>query len=861
MDTCGMPVPNPPPIDTDTLLTWLRALPEDDRERAAAVLSGATDRTQRLIEPPPAPPPRRDRTGEIAGAFALRRLIGRGGMGEVWLAERQDADFEQRVAVKLIQSGAEQGELLRRFLMERRILSSLHHPNIARLVDGGRTSAGEPYLAMEYVDGVPLDVHVRERGLRPRARIELLLKVCEAVAYAQDRLIVHRDLKPANVLVDSDGEPRVLDFGIAKLLSQDDGEATQAADRAFTPAYAAPEQLLGEPVSASTDVYALGVILYQLLTGQLPKPKRGGSLVKPTALERPSREISQLSPAEIETRYGAALSPAALTRQLAGDLDWIVVTATQADPAQRYRNAAELAADLSRWLAGQPLRARSASRWYRIGKLVRQHWLVSAALTLALVSMIAGSALALIQARVAAAAAARAEAEAAQASQTRDFIVNTLTGASPLQARQGRALTVSDALVEALPRLDTELSAAPRARAELRVVFANVLTNLGDTELALAQLDQAEREIAAEYGPVSQEMATVLQSRAILQGQRGDEVRQLADGERALAILGQLPGKHAGQLLQIQTTLVKVASRQGRYHEALARYQDILQQRIALYGADDPRVAVDHNNISVMQLYLERYDDAVRSGERALALLRSDPTTPRARQAWVLNSIGAAQWAAGDWSAALKSLSESIAIGTETLGANAEPVAIARNLMAQTLHSQGQTAEAEAEWRAIEASGHKDGTGVLAQVQYSLARALAERGRLAEALPAARLAVERVSRFRAGGDPMLLRSQALLSWILAANGEVDAGVALLQPVLEAVQASTLTLDEWGDVQLFAARLEDLRGRPEAAAAHRAEAERRWRAALAPDNPRLAALLASLARRCEPAVGCGLPVTP
>lgn len=344
---------SPTPIDTDSLLTWLRALPEADRARAAAALSAPTDRTERLVEPPPAPPPRRDRTGEMAGPFTLRRLLGRGGMGEVWLAERQDADFKQRVAVKLIQSGGEQGELLRRFLIERRILSRLSHPNIARLVDGGRTSAGELYLAMEYVEGVPLDVYVRERGLKPRPRVELLLKVCEAVACAQDRLVVHRDLKPANILVDAAGEPRVLDFGIARLLSQDDSESTQVADRAFTPAYAAPEQLLGEPISAATDVYALGVILFQLLTGQLPKPKRGGSLVKPPCLERPSREVSQLTPAEVENRYGAALSPAALSRQLAGDLDWIVVTATQADPAQRYRNAAELAEELRRWLSGR----------------------------------------------------------------------------------------------------------------------------------------------------------------------------------------------------------------------------------------------------------------------------------------------------------------------------------------------------------------------------------------------------------------------------------------------------------------------------------------------------------------------------
>jgi serine/threonine-protein kinase len=795
-------------------------------------------------EPPPEPPPRRDRSGEMAGAFVLRRLLGRGGMGEVWLGERVDADFEQRVAIKLVQQGAAEGELLRRFYTERRILSGLQHPHIARLVDGGRTTHGEPYLAMEYVEGMPLDSYVRAHGLKPAERIRLLRKVCDAVAYAQDRLIVHRDLKPANVLVGADGEPRVLDFGIAKLLSQDE-DVTQLADRAFTPAYAAPEQMLGDPISTATDVYALGVILYQLLTGQLPKPKRGGSLLKPTSLERPSREISQLSPAEIEARYGAPLSPAALSRQLAGDLDWIVVTATQADPAQRYRNAAELGEELARWLAGLPLKTRSASRLYRAGKLLRQHWLVATALSLALLSMVAGSGLALMQAQRAAAEAARAEAEALQASQTRDFIVSTLNAATPLRAREGRATTVSELLIDALPRLDRELADAPRARAELRMVFASVLVGLGDAEPALAQLLQAEAEVAREHGVDSALMVDLLSTRAVLHGMRGDADAQRADGMRALEILGRLPGERTQEVLRVQTTLVKADAREGRYAEALARYSDILERRIALYGANDLRVAVDHNNLSVMLLMLERYAEAEAAGRRALALLRSDPQAPRARQAWVLNSIGAAQWGAGAFEAAIITLAESAVISEETLGASADPHAIARNLTGQALLGLGRAAEAEALWRALLASEVRDSTGVRGQAAYSLARLLAQQGRVAEAMPITRQSIEWLGRFRTESDPMLLRAQALLAWLQVASGEVEAGVAILSTVLQAVEASTLRLDDWGDVYAFAARLEGARGRPEVAARHRAEAERRWRLALDADNPRLATLLDTL----------------
>lgn len=837
-------------VDSENLLTRLRELAPEARERIVqALATGESDPqlavTAPQIEPPPPPPPRRDRSGERAGAFVLRQLLGRGGMGEVWLGERVEADFEQRVAIKLVQQGAAEGELLRRFVIERRILSGLQHPNIARMVDGGRTEFGEPYLAMEFVEGVPLDRYVRERGLKPRERVALLLKVCEAVAYAQDRLVVHRDLKPANVLVSADGEPRVLDFGIAKLMTQEESEATQFADRAFTPAYAAPEQMLGEPVSAATDVYALGVILFQLLTGQLPKPKRGGSLIKPPCLERPSREVSALSPAEIESRYGSALSPALLSRQLAGDLDWIVVTATQADPTSRYRNAAELAEELGRWLAGRPLKTRSASRLYRIGKELRQHWAVAAALSLALVSLMAGSAMAMVQARRAEAEAARAEAEALQASQTRDFVVTTLLSATPLRAREGRATTVSELLTAALPRLDQELAEAPRARTELRMVFASVLVGLGDTEPALAQLEQAEPEVLANYGEISTQMAGLLKDRAILQGMRGDEERQRADGMRALGILGQLPGDHSEELLRIQTTLVKVDSRQGRYQEALARYTDILDRRIALYGARDSRIAVDYNNLSVVLLMLERYAEAEVAARQALALLRADAAAPRARQAWVLNGIGAAQWGAGQFDVALESLAESAEIAEQTLGPYAEPRAVARNLSAQVLVGLGRTAEAEAIWRELLARETRDGTGVLGQVHYNLAKLLATRGAFVEALPVAHQAVEQMGRFRADTDPMVLRARALLAWVRVANGETEAGVAMLEPVLEAVRASTLALDDWGDVHAFAAGLEAQRDQPERAAQHRAEAERRWRAALAPDNPRLALLLDSL----------------
>ena len=326
--------------------------------------------------------------GQAIGPYVLVSLLGRGGMGEVWVAERRDGQFEQRVALKLLRKGIDSEGIRRRFVQERQVLARLDHPNIARLLDGG-TADGRPYFVLELVEGQPITEFSRERRLPLGERLLLVAKCCDAVDAAHRRLVVHRDIKPSNVLVTTDGQVKLLDFGIAKVLSADPGSAdfTQVEERVLTPSYAAPEQILGEPVTTATDVYALGVLLYRLLTGVLPhartatSPAQLASEVESETIEKPSRAVGR---ADLEQAGLPAHESARLPALLEDDLDAIVLKALRREPDRRYPGAAALGDDLRRHLAGLRVEARPDTFSYRAGKFVRRHrgGVAAAALTL-----------------------------------------------------------------------------------------------------------------------------------------------------------------------------------------------------------------------------------------------------------------------------------------------------------------------------------------------------------------------------------------------------------------------------------------------------------------------------------------------
>jgi serine/threonine protein kinase len=313
-------------------------------------------------------------SGIQCGPYRLGDLVGTGGMGSVHLAERVDGEVTQRVAVKLLRPGADSPTVRQRFLSERQILAGLSHSNIARLLDAGHREDGQPYLVMEYVEGKPIDAYARELGLREK--LALFIKVCAAVSYLHRNLVVHRDLKPPNILVTAEGEPKLLDFGIAKMLDLS-SDATMTGMRMLTPDYASPEQASGITVTTATDVYSLGAVLYKLLTGSSPHQLQGSSM------EEVVLAITE----------GKIIPPARVSASLKGDLDFVVMKALRKDPQERYATVQQFAEDLENVLDSRPIRARKADTWYRAGKFLRRYWLPIAASVVAIAGLSAGSAL------------------------------------------------------------------------------------------------------------------------------------------------------------------------------------------------------------------------------------------------------------------------------------------------------------------------------------------------------------------------------------------------------------------------------------------------------------------------------------
>ena len=526
---------------------------------------------------------------EAVGGYRVLEELGRGGMGIVYAAERVDGSFEKTVALKLVQAGKATEESARRFARERRVLARLDHAGIARLLDGGITPAGRPYFIMERVDGEPITAYAAAHGLDLEARLALFLDVCDAVAHAHRLLVVHRDLKPANVVVaeDETGAPHVklLDFGIAKALDEDDEDALTRTGAALTPAYAAPEQVEGEPVTAATDVYALGVLLYELLVGRRPysfpsralaevarvvreaQPTRPSAAVT-TTTEPPNRQVHPAKPA-------ASATWAAPSKKLRGDLDAIVLKALRKEPHRRYATAGELAADLRRHVEGRPVEARGDGLGYRASRFVRRHRVGVAAAAALLVALVGGTAAVLWQARETAREAARANA-------TLDYVLGMFESVDPVELEGGQ-LRPADLLAPGL-RQAAALDGQPLVQASLLEGLGRLGVSLGEFALADSVLGRAVAVRRRVQGPSHPDLAAplTLLAESFTEQRRYDEA--IEAGEEAVALL---QGTDDGdRLARAQVTLGGVRYRRNDSDEAEALY------RSALDVADAPPLRV-----------------------------------------------------------------------------------------------------------------------------------------------------------------------------------------------------------------------------------------------------------------------------
>jgi serine/threonine-protein kinase len=614
--------------DTDSLV-----LDGSFADRAARLFS---DRA--VVAPPP----------ERVGPWRVVAKVGEGGMGEVYLAERAEGDFEQRVALKRLRPDLASADLMRRFRQERQILATLEHPGIARLVDGGVDAGGQPWLALEYVVGEPITTWSAQRGLEVESKLRLVVEVCDAVAHAHRNLVVHRDLKPSNILVDRDGRVKLLDFGIAKLLTPEEGVG-EAPTRlhALTPEYAAPEQFSGDLVTTATDVWALGVILHELLTGRRPEPA-GGARGSAGPVRDPRR------PSTVARALGGATG-AGLSRRLRGDLDAIVLKTLRVEPERRYPSVEALADDLRRHLQRRPVRARGDAVLYRAGRFLRRHRLAVVAAALALLALVGGLVTTRREARRAEAAARVADGERAKAEAVRDFLVELFDASDPARAL-GADPSARDILARGRERIDRELADQPELRADLLAALANVYSSLGDPvvaeelrrdELGLrerlagptAELAVAARiavaDAVSDQGRSADAEAVFRQALALEEGSRGRDTLLAARAlrglggalnamsrfdeavtveERALALFERHAGPDDDETLQMRNNYAMLLLAQGEFDRAEALMRRVLEDRTRLEGADSAEVLWARFNLAATLLRAGRIVSAAELG-------------------------------------------------------------------------------------------------------------------------------------------------------------------------------------------------------------------------------------------------------
>ena len=655
-------------------------------ERFERAIAGRAENVLAALDAPNAPRDR-DLEGQQLGHWRLERLLGRGGMAEVWEARRTAGDFEQVVAIKLLKRGMDSEDIIARFLRERQILARLDHPGIARLFDGGLAPDGRPYFVLEKIEGEPITSWCQKRELPIAGRLRLLVACCGAVDAAHRQLVVHRDLKPSNILVTGAGVVKLLDFGIAKLLDDEavGYDATRTGVRVLTPAYAAPEQILGEPISTGTDVYALGVLAYELLTGRLPhrrSRRRTGDLESAAASEsfdRPSTAV--LSSDSADTASTDSRSRRRLARSLAGDLDTIVLRALRREPERRYPSAAALGEDLERHLDGRPITARPDSLGYRARKFVGRHRLGVAAAVLVVLSLVGGLVASVWQAR-------RAERQAERAERIRAFLTSVFEVSAPEVAR-GEEVSARHLLDEGARRVDAELANEPELRAEMLDLLAGLYRKLGVLEPARLLAERSLELRVASFGTESVEAARSEWTLGWVLAGQGEVVPARARLEHAIEVLDRIEGQHSLTAADAREPLMELAfASEGPaatlpiVEQRLATYRRVLGERDVrtalswsdlgavliemdrddeaeaaylrsaavldeILPANDPRAAYPHNNLTMFYERVERLEEAEREGRRALEIRRtslgeSHPETAQtmATFAHVLSSLG-----------------------------------------------------------------------------------------------------------------------------------------------------------------------------------------------------------------------------
>ncbi len=819
------------------------------------------------------------------GPYRLLKKLGEGGMSRVYLAVRDDDEYQKLVALKVIPQDMDGEELRRRFRTERQILASLDHPNIAKLLDGGTTDDGAPYFVMDYIEGVPIDDYSNRNRLSVIDRLQLFRTVCAAVQYAHQNLVVHRDIKASNILVAEDGTPKLLDFGIAKLLKPEafaaPVEFTATRIRPMTPSYASPEQIRGRHITTATDVYSLGVLLYKLLTGQLPhqleqkSPREMEEAILQLEPERPSTVVSRFDSMDtVSTEISGSsagsgaprILPAQLRRRLTGDLDNIAMMALRKEPQRRYASVEMLSEDIRRHVEGLPVVAHRDSLGYRASKFIRRNRL-ALAVGGAFVALLLGFAATMaVQARRLALERDQAQRERDRAEEVVSFLQEIFSFSDPERAGSDE-ITAREILDRGRRRIDTELAGQPIIQASLMEAIGNVYRTLGLFDWSEASLRRALELRLENLGQDDAQVAQSKDSLGVLLWARGDydeatrllsealAMRQeLFGGEhplvarsllhlaqvhydkgeayetaeqlyrQALDVMGKAVGKQDPALTDIQSKLGILLVQTGRFDEADAIFREALATRRRELGNDNPRTAESVNNLAVFLGIVGRYEEALPLFResldiRLLVLGEDHPDTGES-----LNNLGRLLRETGDLEGAERLYRQGLEIWRARFGEGAPRVAFMMNNLGVVLLEQGELDEAARYLRralAVRRDKLAPDSPDIGWSLVGLGRLYLAREDLGRAEPLIQEAVDLYERTFEGPHWRTAEARTLLGEIRQRQGRYEEAELLLVEGYEVV-ASEFDADHrrTRDALERIVRLYEAWGQPEAAAEYR-----------------------------------------
>ena len=715
-------------------------------------------------------------SGRSVGPWRLLRPLGAGGMASVWLAERADGSHRRPVALKLAAVAGSADWIARRFAVERDILSSLSHPNIASVIDAGVDGA-QPWLAMEFVDGPPLTRHAAERALDVRHRLQLFRQVLLAVHHAHTRLVIHRDIKPSNVLVGDDGRGgpvvKLLDFGVAKLLQATDGDAgsatlTRAGGRPMTVQYASPEQIAGRPLGTATDIYSLGVLLCELLTGALPyRPRRGTAAALEEAI------------ANADLRPPSRQAPdAATARALRGDIDRIVQKALDPVPERRYGSAEAFADDIERHLASKPIAARPASAGYVLRKAVARHRVAFGSALLLLVAVLAGMGSTLWQ-------AGRARDEAARAESTLRFLSDLLGTVDPQEA-QGRELSARQLLDLSAERIDAEFAGRPDVQTRLHETVAGIYNKLGQPTSSVVHARRAAElyESLGRAGSREHVEARYAEMEALMDG--GELSAAEAAVERTTRLAARRFGEPNHWTPYLLNSAARIASQQGDLERAAERAERAVE---AARRAEGERSVIHLLATNRVAEAASARGDLRRARELyawVLATAAQVPDFTTTDRLLVAYSLAQVDFQRGDPAAAAATLRDLVPRLDRQLGAENDRTLKARSLQAQSLAQLGRSAEAvEVQGRNLEhaLAARPEVPLTVAVQRMTLAKTLLAAGRYDEGLAAGRPAMRSLDDGMPRPNWLRERSRWVLGELLLGGGRPDEGIAAIETAL------------------------------------------------------------------------------